>query len=199
MAYYKRGRARFITGDYRGTVTDMSAMLELPFGKGLDTEYQSSTVALLKKLREQGRGVAHLRRAAALAFLKDWPGVLDDTKFNSSPLSYELKGLAFDGLDMWSAAIESYEATVKEMVQAKYYGPEDFDDQFEENAWRLFKQAYLKVKIATDQVRLGQLDEASATYASAGKLLQDAYTSPDITMKTRNLADALASHIPKSN
>jgi hypothetical protein len=141
---------------------------------------------------------------AARAATGEWQSIIDDVRWLREKnilfaLAYELEALALDNLDDAPTAISRYEQAATTLKDAKVYGFEEFKNKMKEAAWRNFKIAFYKKRIAEIYQRTGRSKEATATYAAAQKLIDEAFASPDLTAQTRKDLELLSKELAKRN
>jgi tetratricopeptide (TPR) repeat protein len=210
MAHYARGKARAFLGDNRKAAEDFSAAIELPHILPLVQRVPGSLginegiSGLSYQLNLQDKAELYQRRARARAATGDWQSVIEDVRWLREhklmfPLSYELEALALDNLNDAPGAIASYEQAAATLKDAKSFGLEEFSNNMKESAWRNFKFASYKKRVADIYQRTGHSQGATTAYAAAQKLIDNGFASPDLSAPTRRNLEQLSRELAKGN
>jgi tetratricopeptide (TPR) repeat protein len=206
ISYYMRGKARAAAGDQSGAAEDFRIAIELPHvlpnveviagSLGIN----SGIAKLSRTLNRQSTAELHLRRAMALAWLKDWNGVLEHTSVLdvpafATPLVYDLEGFAYAGSGKLTDAIRSYGLAAKGLERGRHYGLEEFEKQSRRQAWRHLKSAELRMRIGRLYQELGAEREARDAFTTARGMVQLVMKAPDFGADLENPTTELAENI----
>jgi hypothetical protein len=171
--------------------------------KVIATGMNEGIAKLSYQLNLQSKGELYVRRAVAHSGLGEWQSVIDDVGWLRgngllSPLALEIDAVAHDNLGQVTMAIAGYEQAAMALKDATYYGVEEFNNNFMDAAWRSFKIASYEKRLSELYQAVGRTADVATSAATAQKLIESAYASPDLTPQTRMQLDELSGQDPKA-